>query len=97
MKQVPSFVMWGSLIGCADQTIFYDLKQSLQAWLSWSHLVVQEFGVLHCTIDHLVFYHYLWGNAFTWLFMSMISSLQVMIEMTFKNLSSTTSLERRSH
>ncbi|RVX06713.1 Retrovirus-related Pol polyprotein from transposon RE2 [Vitis vinifera] len=36
----------------------YGLKQSPRAWFSRFSSVVQEFGMLHSTADHLVFYHH---------------------------------------
>ena len=59
MEQPPGFVVQGeSGLVCRLRRSLYGLKQSPQAWFGRFSSIVQEFGMLHSTTDHLVFYHH---------------------------------------
>ncbi|RVX18665.1 Retrovirus-related Pol polyprotein from transposon TNT 1-94 [Vitis vinifera] len=59
MEQPPGFVAQGeSSLVCRLRRSLYGLKQSPRAWFSRFSSVVQEFGMLHSTADHSVFYHH---------------------------------------
>ncbi|RVW53841.1 Retrovirus-related Pol polyprotein from transposon TNT 1-94 [Vitis vinifera] len=59
MEQPPGFVAQGeSGLVCRLRRSLYGLKQSPRAWFSRFSSVVQEFGMLHSTADHSVFYHH---------------------------------------
>ena len=59
MEQPPGFVAHGkSGLVCRLCRALYGLKQSPRAWFDRFSSVVQEFGMLYSTINHLVFYHH---------------------------------------
>ena len=59
MEQPPGFVAQGeSGLVCRLRRSLYGLKQSPRAWFGCFSSVVQEFGMLHSTADHSVFYHH---------------------------------------
>ena len=59
MEQPPGFVAQReSGLACRLRCSLYCLKQSPRAWFGRFSYVVQEFGMLHSTADHLVFYHH---------------------------------------
>ena len=59
MEQPPGFVAHGeSSLVCRSRRSLYGLKQSPRAWFGRFSSVVQEFGMLRSTADHLVFYHH---------------------------------------
>ncbi|KAJ9682081.1 hypothetical protein PVL29_018120 [Vitis rotundifolia] len=59
MEQPPGFVAQGeSGLVCRLSRSLYGLKQSPRAWFGRFSSVVQEFGMLHNTADHSVFYHH---------------------------------------
>ncbi|RVX11138.1 Retrovirus-related Pol polyprotein from transposon RE1 [Vitis vinifera] len=59
MEQPPGFVAQGeSGLVCRLRRSLYGLKQSPRAWFGRFSSVVQEFGMLHSTADHSVFYHH---------------------------------------
>ena len=59
MEQPPGFIAQGeSGLVCRLRRSLYGLKQSPRAWFGHFSSVVQEFGMLHSTTDHLVFYHH---------------------------------------
>ena len=56
MEQRPGFVAQGEAgLVCRLRRSLYGLKQSSRAWLGRFSSVVQEFGMLRSTTDHLVF------------------------------------------
>ena len=59
MEQPLGFVSQGesSLVYWLRRSL-YGLKQSHQAWFGRFSLVIQEFGMIHSTTDHLIFYHH---------------------------------------
>ncbi|RVW32132.1 Retrovirus-related Pol polyprotein from transposon TNT 1-94 [Vitis vinifera] len=79
MEQPPGFIAQGeSGLVCKLRRSLYGLKQSPRAWFGRFSSVVQEFGMLHSTADHSVFYHHNpWGSVFILLFMWTTSSLQL--------------------
>ena len=59
MEQPPGFVARReSGLVCRLHRSLYGLKQSPRAWFGRFSFVVQEFGMLHNTADHSVFYHH---------------------------------------
>ena len=71
---------------CRLRRSLYGLKQSPRAWFSRFSSVVQEFGMLHSTVNLQFFIIItLRGNVFIWLFMWTTSSLQAVIRMVFRN------------
>ena len=59
MKQPPGFVAQGeSGLVCRLCRSLYGLKQSPRAWFGRFSYIVQEFGMLRSTTDHLIFYHH---------------------------------------
>ena len=58
MEQPSGFVAQGEFgLVCMLRRSVYGLKQSPRAWLGRFSSIVQEFGMLRSTTDHLVFYH----------------------------------------
>ena len=58
-EQPLGFVAQGeSGLMCRLRCSLYGLKQSPRAWFDRFSFVVQEFGMLHSTTDHSVFYHH---------------------------------------
>ena len=59
MEQPPGFVAQReSGLVCRLRRSLYGLKQSPRAWFDRFSSVVQEFGMLHSTTDHSVFYYH---------------------------------------
>ena len=59
MEQPPGiFAQRESGLVCRLRRSLYDLKQSPRAWFDRFSSVVQEFGMLHNTTDHSIFYHH---------------------------------------
>ena len=58
MEQPPGFVAQGesSQLVCKLKKSLYGLKQSPRAWFGRFSLVVTEFGLHRCGVDHSVFY-----------------------------------------